>query len=181
MILVKIDGIKGDCTIPGFEDYFTAESFGFAVERELADSAKSGTADVNIGVGELQECTISKSMDITSPYLAKKAISGSSCGTAEIKFVEAITRKDNSMFNVVYLAYKLDNVFIKSWSTSGDADDRPTEDVAIWYNKIGFAYYATSDGMTFKFAGDCKWDQTKSKPWSECTLPGSAEEHKASA
>lgn len=32
--------------------------------------------------------------------------------------------------------YKLERVFIKSWSTSGDADDRPTEEVAFYYNKI---------------------------------------------
>ena len=179
MILVRIDGIKGDSQIAGFADYFTAESFGFGVERELADSGKAGTADVNIGVGELQECTISKSMDSASAFLAKKAISGSSCGTADIKFVETITRDNNEMFNIVYLSYKLDNVFIKSWSTSGDGDDRPTEDVAIWYNKIAFGYFVTKDGKEFQFAGDCKWDQTKSKPWSECTLPSAAEEHPA--
>lgn len=34
--------------------------------------------------------------------------------------------------------YKLDRAFIKSWSTSGDADDRPTEEVAFYYNKISF-------------------------------------------
>lgn len=180
MILVRIDGITGDSLIEGFKDYFTAESFSFGVERELADSGKAGTADVNIGVGELQECTISKSMDSASAFLAKKAISGSSCGTADIKFVEAITRDNNEMFNIVYLSYKLDNVFIKSWSTSGDGDERPTEDVAIWYNKIAFGYFVTKDGKEFKFAGDCKWDQTKSKPWSDCKLPSAAEEHKAS-
>ncbi len=179
MILVRIDEIPGDSKIDGFEKYFTAESFGFGVERELLDSGKAGTADVNIGVGELQECTISKSMDSASTALAKKAISGSSCGTADIKFVESITRDGNAMFNIVYLCYKLDNVFIKSWSTSGDGDDRPTEDVAIWYNKIAFCYFSTTDGKEFKFAGDCKWDQVKSKPWSECQLPSAAEEHKA--
>ena len=36
------------------------------------------------------------------------------------------------------LQYKLDRAFIKSWSTSGDADDRPTEEVAFYYNKIAF-------------------------------------------
>ncbi|MDX1925736.1 MAG: type VI secretion system tube protein Hcp [Pirellulaceae bacterium] len=181
MILVRIDGVVGDSQIEGFKEYFTAESFGFSVERDLADSSKAGTADVNIGVGELQECTISKSMDSASAFLAKKAISGSSCGTADIKFVETITRDKDAMFNIVYLAYKLDNVFIKSWSTSGDADDRPTEDVALWYNKIAFCYFTTEDGKTFKFAGDCRWDQVKSKPWSEAKLPTAAEEHKASA
>ena len=34
------------------------------------------------------------------------------------------------------LKYKLDRCFVKSWSTSGDADDRPTEEVAFYYNKL---------------------------------------------
>lgn len=183
MILVRIDGIKGDCNINGFNDaanpYFTAESFSFGIERELADSGKGGTADINLGIGELQECTISKSMDSASAYLARKAISGSSCKEADICFVEAITKDDNTLHNVCYLHYKLDNVFIKSWSTSGDADDRPTEDVALWYNKIAFVYFATTDGKTFGSGHECRWDQVKAKPWTEAVLPTAAKEHAA--
>ncbi len=179
MILVYIEGVAGDCKISGFSNYFTAESFGFGVERELADSAKGGTADVNIGVGELQECTISKSMDTASAYLARKAISGSSCREADIKFVEAITLDNNERKNVVYLAFKLDNVFVKSWSMSGDGDDRPTEDVALWYNKIAFIYFPTKDGKTFEAGHDCRWDQVESKPWSDATLPKKIEQHPA--
>ncbi len=127
MILVHINGIPGDSKIAKFEEYFTADSFSFGVERELAESGgKGGTQDINIGVGELQECSISKSMDTASTWLARKAISGSSCGTADIKFVEAI-EVDGKRKNVVYLAFQLDTVFVKSWSISGDADDRPTE------------------------------------------------------
>jgi hypothetical protein len=36
--------------------------------------------------------------------------------------------------------------FVKSWSTSGDADDRPTEEVAFYYNRIAFSYTPTTDG-----------------------------------
>jgi hypothetical protein len=36
--------------------------------------------------------------------------------------------------------------FVKSWSTSGDADDRPTEEVAFYYNRIAFNYAMTKDG-----------------------------------
>ncbi|AMV33488.1 hypothetical protein VN12_15280 [Pirellula sp. SH-Sr6A] len=179
MILVWIEGVMGDCQISGFKDYFTAESFGFGVERELADSAKGGTADVNIGIGELQECTISKSMDTASAYLARKAISGSSCREADIKFVEAITTPGNDRKNVVYLAFKLDNVFVKSWSMSGDADDRPSEDVALWYNKIAFIYFPTVNGYDFLAGHDCRWDQVQSKPWTDATLPKKAEMHPA--
>lgn len=35
-------------------------------------------------------------------------------------------------------------------SSSGDADDRPTEEVAFYYNKIAFNYAKTSDGKKFK-------------------------------
>ena len=46
------------------KQYFVADSFSFGVEREMKESGeKGGTADINIGVGELQECTISKSAD----------------------------------------------------------------------------------------------------------------------
>lgn len=179
MILVQIEGVKGDCKIKGFENYFTAESFGFGVERELADSAKGGTADVNIGVGEMQECTLSKSMDTASNMLARKAISGSSCKEANIKFVEAITDKAGERWNLVYLWFKLDNVFVKSWSVSGDGDDRPSEDVALWYNKLAFGYYPTEDGISFDSLYDCKWDQVKARAWTEVVFPTSAQKFKA--
>ncbi|MEI7461248.1 MAG: type VI secretion system tube protein Hcp [Pirellula sp.] len=183
MILVRIDGIMGDSNIGGFDDvtnrYFAAESFSFGVERELADSGKGGTQDINLGLGELQECTISKSMDTASAYLARKAISGSSCKEADICFVEAITLDSNERKNVVYLHYKLDNVFIKSWSTSGDADDRPSEDVALWYNKIAFVYFPTADGKTFGPGHECRWDQVKAKPWTEAVLPSEPVMHPA--
>jgi hypothetical protein len=46
----------------GQQQYFQADSFSFGVEREMKESGeKGGTEDINIGVGELQECTISKS------------------------------------------------------------------------------------------------------------------------
>ena len=183
MILIHIPGVKGDCQIKGFDGtaasenkgYFTASSFSFGVTRELEESSKAGTADLNIGVGELNECTMSKSMDVASTFLARKAISGSSVGTVEIKFVEAITGANEAAINVVYLRFKLDNAFVKSWSMSGDADGRPTEDVALWYNKIAFHYFATEDGKSFKSAGKCEWDQVTSKPWTDSQIDGPCE------
>ena len=54
------------------DKWFVADSFSFGVEREMKESGeKGGTEDINIGVGELQERTISKSMDSSTPKLAK--------------------------------------------------------------------------------------------------------------
>lgn len=174
-ILMKIEKLPGlgDCKLNGFDkgEWFVLDSFSFGVEREIKESGeKSGTTDINIGVGELQECSVSKSMDSASPYLAQVAISGSSLGTSEIVFVEtgggvsAVTGKP-----VVYLWYKMARTFVKSWSISGDADDRPTEEVAFLYNKICFKYASTADGKTFKslshnFMG---WDNVTGMKWHD--------------
>src|SRR5262245_3507535 len=151
MILVQIKGVLGDVTTEGYEgqNFFVADSFSFGVEREMKESGeKGGTEDINIGIGELQECTISKSMDRASCTLAQFAINGNSLGSAQIDFVE-VAGGDIEGKPKCYLRYVLDRVFVKSWSTSGDADDRPTEEVAFYYNKIAFVYSATADGKVY--------------------------------
>ena len=176
MILVKIPGVPGTARVAGYDngDWFVVDSFSFGVERELNESAKGGTEDINIGVGELQECTISKSMDRGSARLAQLAINGNSAGQAEIHFVNFVADPGGGPGKAVaYLVYKLDRCFVKSWSTSGDADDRPTEEVAFYYNKIAFAYYHTEDGKNFEPAQIMSWDNVKQTQWPDHGLPSS--------
>jgi type VI protein secretion system component Hcp len=165
-IYVKIPHVGGDVTVPGYEECFVADSFSFGVEREMKESGeKGGTEDINIGVGELQECTISKSMDATSTMLAQFAINGNSLGKADIFFVEVGGGGGVEGQPHCYLQYSLDRCFVKSWSTSGDADDRPTEEVAFYYNRIAFNYANTKDGKSFKPGKPMTWDNVKNKPW----------------
>ena len=173
-IYVKIPGVPGDVTIEDdrYNDgsWFQIDSFSFGVEndRSKGETAreKGGTADLNIGVGELQEFTVSKSMDSATGQLAQFAINGNSLGTAEIDFVEVAGGTDaGDSPPAVYLKYKLDRVFIKSWSTSGDADDIPVEEVAFYYNKIAFAYNPTTDGLRDSRYG-MSWDNVQNVPWS---------------
>jgi type VI secretion system secreted protein Hcp len=164
VILVKVEALKGsgDVTLEGYSDgnWFFANSFSFGVEREMKESGeKGGTEDINIGVGELQECTISKSMDRTSPKLAQFAINGNSLGGAELHFV-ALSGEDKPR---PYLLYKLDRCFVKSWSTSGDADDRPTEEVAFYYNRIAFVVAGESAAFN--------WDRTTNRTWNHGLTP----------
>lgn len=176
MIFVQIPGM-GDSSIQtkGYEggDWFIADSFSFGVEREMKESGeKGGTTDINIGVGELQECTISKSMDMASMDLAQFAINGNSPGQAVIDFVEVAGGGDGDSKPICYLRYKLERCFIKSWSTSGDADDRPTEEVAFYYNKIASRYASTTDGKKFQFSTTMAWDNTKHVKWDSPGIEG---------
>lgn len=217
MIFVQIPGM-GDKAIKteGHQDQptrFTADSFCFAIEREMKESGeKGGTEDFNIGVGELQECTISKSMDWSSPLLAQYAINGNSPGPAEIDFGEVVGSGKDAATDLAFeelgevpdhqMKFVLERTWVKSWhiegsdaenaafsnklltygyayadpedkstmmaskgfkkldtdgivgkvtwSATGYADDRPTEEAAFYYNKIAFIYAQTNDGEVFK-------------------------------
>ena len=159
-IFIKYENIPGGSVdADGWSDsgeWFVADSFSFGVEREMKESGeKGGTEDINIGVGELQDVTIGKALDTSTPKLAKLSLTGRSLGTVEI----CVTDNPDGPTDC-YLRYKLERCFVKSWSTSGDADDQPTEEVAFYYNKIAFSYTNTDDGTI-------SWDRKKKSPWHE--------------
>ena len=95
--------------------------------------------------------------------ISQLAINGNSVKTAEIDFVE-VAGDSTGDVPVTYLKYKLDGVFIKSWSISGDADDRPTEEVSFYYNKIAFAYTPEGEEVP-KPVHIMSWDNVKNIPW----------------
>ena len=157
MILVKIPGANGGSGVPGYEDWFVADDFSFGVEREMKESGeKGGTQDINIGVGELQACKVSKSLDGASARLAQLAINGNSFGKAEIHVIE----EDSKGTPVVTMQYILERGFVQSWSTSARAGERPTEEVAFYYNKIAFVYSPIGGAQ-----GSGGWDVTTNTPY----------------
>lgn len=163
-IYMKLGDIEGDVTTRGYEGWIELDSFDCGIDNtQKQTSAKGGTADINIGIGELQECTISKSTDSASAQLAQFAINGNSPGLAEIDFVEVGGAAEASP--VCYLKYKLDRTFIKSWSISGDADDRPTEEVAFYYNKVAFAYTPECESPP-EPTNVMSWDNVTNTPWT---------------
>lgn len=164
MIFVKVGGFGSkEVMAAGYDDgkWFAVDSFSFGVDRVLKETGeKGGTEDINIGVGELRPIVVTKRLDDVSGRLAQTAINGNSVGTAEFDFV---TMDAGAGKPVVYLKYKLARCFVTSWSTSGDADNPPSEEVAFYYNKIAFQYRAPgasspSDAMS--------WDHVKNVKWS---------------
>jgi hypothetical protein len=95
----RLSSSVGRLSPVGAVDWFIADSFSFGVEREMKESGeKGGTEDINIGVGELQECTISKSMDAGSTRLAQFAINGNSLSLTFESFTSEGTVKYKSDF-----------------------------------------------------------------------------------
>jgi type VI secretion system secreted protein Hcp len=161
MILLHLDKCPGDSTIPGYEKWIACTSVSWNIERTFSESAKAGTMDVNVGVADIPPITVGKTLDVASTYLMSAGIAGGSMGKeAKLHFLFATPEGKQKLF----LEYKLLNPIIASWSISGDEDDRPTEEVSIWYWKIWMQYY-TWDGQNHKPAGSKGWDRTKNQPW----------------
>jgi type VI secretion system secreted protein Hcp len=168
MILVHIEGIKGDSKVEGYagKDWFSVDSFSFGVERDTKESAKVGTDDLTIGVGMLSACEFNKSTDVGTSTLMNYSISGGPLPFAEIHFVQ--TKEGGAVYP--YLMLKLEPCFIKTWKISGGEDGRPTEDVSLWYQRIAMDYRTYSRGDTGQYQYSASntfgWDQTINAPWT---------------
>ena len=166
MILLKLEGIDGDSTIPGYEKWISCTSCSWNIERTFSESAKAGTQDVNVGIADLPPITLGKSFDVSSVYLMQNSCAGGALGTvAEIHFLQTSGTTNEDPKKGIFLQYKLFNPLIASWSISGDEDERPTEEVTLWYWKIWMQYSSSKDGKGNTPVCNKGWDRTKSIPW----------------
>lgn len=163
MILMTMNEIKGDSKISGYSDgtWFACTDFSFEITRELSDSAKAGTYDLNLGIAELPPISISKSLDLGSVDLFHQAINGVSSKDAQVCFVETVGDKTE-----LYLKYELEAPVIVTWSLSCDEDNRPTEAATIWYNKIRMEYASRGPKKGDSvITHNRSWDRVKNTSW----------------
>ena len=143
MIVMKLEGIPGDCEIPGYEGWILVDSLSWEITREEKESGKQGTRDINLGVAELPALSMNKSMDKASVKLMQQSIAGGALGGKEGKAkIECLATSGTTSTDKCFLRYVLERPIIKSWSIDASDDDRPTESVSILYNKIYMTYFA---------------------------------------
>lgn len=133
------------------DKWFVADSFGFGVEREMKESGeKGGTEDINIGVGELQEATVSKSMDRANTPLAQHSLIGKSPngsaprGSLSVK-VPAGKCKVGARYPAAELGvnkrlYTMTRVVVTNCARSADGSI-PTETLSLNFDKITWKYW----------------------------------------
>ena len=142
------------------------DSLSYGVDRKLLESAKSGTQDINIGIGLFKPVEVSKSLDSSSAILAQAAISGSSLGLITFSWVErGETSTGEGTAPLVFYRVQLDRAFVKRWYTSGSADARPSEELELVYARIGYQTVTTRDGREFELSQPMGWDNVKNIPW----------------
>ena len=159
MIVMKLDPIKGDCKLSGFEDYITLDDVSWDINREPKESAKGATQDLNFGIPEAGAVNVTKSMDIASVDLMKMATGGcASPAQCVIKFIQSGVGGASSSTYTTYLEITLKRPVVKKWGINGSGDERPTETVEVMYNSIEMKYSATDAAGAQTHYGPKGWD-----------------------
>src|SRR5688572_12365561 len=174
MIVMHIKEIKGDCKIPGYENWITVESFDFGTDRKIENAGKGAGYDIETGKGDAQEFSVDRSSDIATVDLMYAAIrhrgsaAASTPFTVDVAFLEprGFGGQDAKGTIKAYLKLRFGKALLKSWRLSGAASKRCTESLTFWYNQIAMAYDAPSaDGKSYQTFGPRGWDQLEGKDW----------------
>ena len=118
---IKIDGIDGESKDDAHKDEIDVLAWSWGAASSSSGAAGGRRSAPTDGPGTL---TISKSIDKSSPKLTQACNSGRSIPKATVSDGARV--------------YTLYNVRL-SCTTSGAAGDRPSEEIAFYYNKISFS------------------------------------------
>lgn len=154
---VKFDDIEGEAEDDGVSDengefWFEDLHPGFHGEnlpkkgcaRGKESGEKGGTEDINIGIGELQECTLSKSIDsILSPLFVKSLRDGTPVADCNLCF-STMDLRGFPLSSCEILIFMEDCTVTKYKvfsSTGGDAgEDILTENVSLNFGAVNFTF-----------------------------------------
>jgi type VI secretion system secreted protein Hcp len=131
---IKFEGVDGEATDKDHKGWSDLLSFS-EISTTGDDSATSRTS----GDTTLGDVVIVKELDKASPKLAEAIVMGKVFPTVLINLCS-----DGE--SDCYLSYELLNVMITSYSISGDADVRPTEEFSLNFEKM--VRSPTSDQQT---------------------------------
>jgi type VI secretion system secreted protein Hcp len=131
-IFMSYDGITGDVTTKGHEQWIEINSFQWGVGRGVT-SATASEADREGATPSISEITVNKANDSASPNLFR-----ASCGAGAVgegKTVKIDFCKTDADQPEPYLQFELENTLISGWTMSSGGD-RPSESVSLNFTKI---------------------------------------------
>ena len=131
-MFLKIDGIKGESLDDKHKDTIQILSYSLGVNNE-------GTGGFNQGSGAgravVQDISITKFVDVSSPNLFISCCSGKHLDKAQI-----FVRRAGGHNPQDYLEITLTEVFISSFQEMSSGNQLPTENVTLNFSKIEFQY-----------------------------------------
>jgi type VI secretion system secreted protein Hcp len=139
-IFMNYDGIPGDATSGGHEQWIELSSLQWGVGRGI-NSSDASAADREGTTPSVSEIVVTKDSDSASPNLLRASLGFGPGG--EGKTVKIDFCKTNVDQPEAYLQLELTNTLVSGYSTSSGGD-RPVETVTLNFTKV--AYNAISMG-----------------------------------
>lgn len=147
-VFMKLDGVDGESTAPGHEDWIDLLSMGVSIDRPV-DSGRTGAA-------KLENFKFGKEIDKSTPLLMRALVAAGNYPRVQIEFTKRIATGQE----VTYMKYELENVVITSYSMSGDSDAAPLETVSLNFEKVKITYTPyNSSGQQSGSPVEMTWDQ----------------------
>ncbi len=157
-IYLRIPDIPGDVKATGHEDEIDILAWSWGVSTSSGGVNNSGAREQSSP--RFSELTISKSTDRSSPLLFLRAADGSTArGTVTLSF-----KAPSVEIPQTYLKIDLDGVGVSSFHAAGSAGERPTEEVAFYYNKITMTYWPQNPDGSLGAPIKRGWDVVANKP-----------------
>ncbi|HEY6886937.1 MAG TPA: type VI secretion system tube protein Hcp [Solirubrobacter sp.] len=127
---LKIDGITGEATTGTTQGVIQVDGFEWGAENKVTIGSATGGASA--GKASLNELTIEKHVDSTSPVLFQKLGQGASLGGMEL-----VARKAGATGSQIYMRYSFQPVYLTSQTQSGTpGDDGLTEKLVFTYGAV---------------------------------------------
>jgi len=133
-IFMSYDGIPGDVTSKGHENWIQLGTFEWGLGRGIANPGSSG-ADREADTPTVSEIIVTKETDSATPPLIRASLGLPPSGegkTVLIDFVKTDTAEPEP-----YIQITLTDTLVSNWSVSSGGD-RPTERLALNFTAIEF-------------------------------------------
>lgn len=130
-IYLKVDGIDGDVTAEGHEQWIECSSMQFGVGRGIHTPTGS-SQERESSAPSVSEVSVTKAMDLATPMIFSESCVGKS---KEVK-IDLIQTGEALE---TYMSYTLTNALISGYSVS-TSGERPSESLSFNFTKIEMKY-----------------------------------------
>ena len=130
---IKFDGVKGESKDKGHKEWCDLFSVSQSVHR--AGGGATG-AQRRRGNAQVEDIRCTKLLDGSSNTIAEAVLLGKVYPKVEIE----LTADTVGSGRETYFRYELKNVMVTSYSVSGGANDKPSEDFSLNFEEIKCTY-----------------------------------------
>jgi len=151
-----VDGVPGPST--SLSNAIDILSFSFGASNTAVFGPGASGGESRAGRTDVQNVTIMKVLDKTSPQLFENCVTGDYLKSVEIQYFKPMGNKQD-----VYFKIRMENVLITSVQLSG-SNENPTESVSFAFAKVKVSYNPESGGKLQGFV-DKGFDVEKLATW----------------